>query len=109
MISIAPSSPGESDARLRLAPRDASASSPEGSRARPRHDQPPGVPGAQLDLRHSAESRDAGSAGAEHLDGVVDVDEPLRVGHPAGPLLDLAPLDLQGQPAAAADEVVVVL
>ena len=47
-------------------------------------------------------------AGAEHLDGVRDVDEAVLPRHPVGPGLDRAALDLDRPAAVPADEVVVV-
>ena len=53
--------------------------------------------------------RPAGGAGAEDLQGVADVGEAVLAGDPVGPLLDRRAGHLDGQPAAAADQVVVVL
>src|SRR5688572_2609121 len=51
----------------------------------------------------------AGGAGAEDLQRVTDVGEAVLVGDPVGPPLDRRALDLDGETAAPADQVVVVL
>src|SRR3954447_1313784 len=62
--------------------------------------------------RWSSAARTRGAAvgaGAEDLQRVADVGETVLVGDPVGPLLDGGPGHLHGEPAAPADEVVVVL
>src|SRR5690606_16333437 len=56
----------------------------------------------------SASGGGAVRAGAEDLQGVRDVLEPVLGGDPLGPPLDGGPLDLDGTTAVAADQVVVV-
>src|SRR6185312_11505668 len=78
-----------------------------GTCGRPARSTPPA---SAVSARPSSRSPGAAvGAGAEDLQRVADVGEPVLAGHPVGPLLHRGAGHLHGQPAAAAHQVVVVL